>query len=331
MFSLMALAVAYKANNVTNQNNDEYSVASLSNFVSGGSKNAVSKKEYLHFVAITPLLGVACVALFFLYKMALGEYYMRTALNYARQNNGSKTFEYQLRAINANPAIDTYQNAFAQTNLSLANVIASNQNLTDEDKKRIQALVSQAIKSSRFSTEQLNPLNVAGWEVRGSIYTAISGIAQDADKWAIASYNQAIQLDPTNPILRLQLGGLYYAQKDYLAAANQFRSSVTLKPDYANAHYNFALALKELKDYANAVRVLEAAQKLVAANPEDLAKLTAEIATIKAMPEYAASQAAVKPTVEDLANTAEKQSATTSQEKLTPPSQLNQINTQPQQ
>lgn len=329
LFLFLTLAVGYKAAESEEQSIDAAdTVATLTAYPQAKDKSGIVKKEYLHFIAVTPIFALAGVAAFFMYRTYAGEYYMRKSIEASQTGNGNQMYDFQLKAINANPRVDTYQNAFAQTNLALANALAGKKDLNDQDKQNIQTLVAQSIRSSRAATEVINPLNVVGWETRASIYAAIAGIAQDADKWAVSSYNTAIQLDPTNPLLRLQLGGVYYSQNDFLGAANQFRSAATLKPDYANAHYNFAQALVKLNDPQNAVRALETVKRLVVEGSDDYKNVQKQIDDLKSKIQAAATQQ--KPTVEQLAtNPGNVKPAT--QEPLKNPAQLNQLNTSPQQ
>jgi tetratricopeptide (TPR) repeat protein len=82
------------------------------------------------------------------------------------------------------------------------------------------------------------------WGSLASIYQNLIGIAADAPSWAIAAYQKAITLDPVNPVLRLDLGGVYVGIKDYDNALQQFMTAVALKPNYANGYYNLANVFK---------------------------------------------------------------------------------------
>jgi tetratricopeptide (TPR) repeat protein len=126
------------------------------------------------------------------------------------------------------------------------------------------------------------------------------GAAQDADKWAIRAYTAAIQLDPTNPRLRILLGGVYYANKDYLSAANLFAQSTNLKADYANAHYNLAQALKQLQRFDQAKIELENTQRLVAQGSADHDRVSSEIAEVTKQISVAGAQTSTQPTVSQL-------------------------------
>lgn len=251
-----------------------------------------------------PLFGLAVAGGIFAFRMYPSEYYMRKAITAARNNNGSETYRYQAMAINANTRRASYRDSYAQTNLALVRALISKESLTDTDKQTIQTLISQALQSAQISTELLDPINSNGWEARASVYAALIGTAQDAHQWAIASLQRAIQLNPNNPRLRLDLGSIYYATGDYISAASSFRQATILKPDYANAYYNFALSLKKLEDYASAKKAFEITQTLVEPESQDYELIAAEIKSIDEMPEVAGAE--IKPTVEELAKQEEE-------------------------
>jgi len=155
--------------------------------------------------------------------------------------------------------------------LTIAIALASKDpaTITDKDRQDIQTLISQALQNSKVATEKVGPLNVANWRTRAQIYQNLVNVAQNALEWSLSAYNTAIQLDPVNPELRLNLGGVYFAAGDYLSAANQFRQATTLKPDYANARYNFALSLVALGELQQAKTELEVTKLLLPEGSED--------------------------------------------------------------
>lgn len=260
-----------------------------------GEEGAI-KKEYVHLIFAALMVVPVVYTGYLAVRQYTGEAYLRASIVAANANNGAETFEYQTNAIQVNSRRDAYHNAYAQTNLALANSIASKEELTDADRTTIQQLIAQSIRNSRLTTEVLNPLNVDNWTTRAGIYRSISPIAQNAAEWAIASYNTAIQLSPTDPRLRLDLGGIYYANGDYLTAANFYRQAILLKQDYANAHFNFAQALIRLEDYNNARRSLEITRNLVDVDSNDYRLVEEQLASLPA-PQAAGQQL---PTVEEL-------------------------------
>lgn len=287
----------------------------LSSLSSASNMSLVNtEKEVFQYIMAIPLFALVGVSSFYLYKQLASEYFMRGAVNAARANNGSLTYQLQQKAINTNPRRSSYHNSYANTSLALANSLASQEELSDDEKGTIQALIAQAIRSAKVSTEIVNPLKAGSWETRATIYSALSGVAEDADRWAIDAYTKAIQLDPANPRLRLALGGIYYRNEEYLSAANQFNLATSLKGDYANAHYNLAQALKELENYNQALAELRIVQRLVDENSTDYEMVTNELTALKEIPAVAGAES--KPTIEEI-ETAGQENEEITQEPIT--------------
>lgn len=260
---------------------------------------SVIASQYTKYVLCVPVFLLVGYVGFLSFKNYAGEYFMRKSLIALINNDSNGTYNHQILALKYNPNRDTYYDSFARTNLTLANALATKPNLTDAEKETIQTLVSQAIRNTRTATEVAGPLNVSNWETRALIYRNLINVAQNASEWAINSYNTAIQLDPTNPRLRLDLGGIYFAQGDFLSAANQFRQATSLKQDYANAHYNFALSLVRLNEFEQAKKEFEITKLLVPQDSEDRKLIEKEIASLP-QPSVAGSATQAKPTVEQL-------------------------------
>lgn len=159
-------------------------------------------------------------------------------------NNAVLTYDTMREAINLNPRVDRYHTSYAQVNLAIANSIAGVAEITDQDRANIAQLIQQAIREGK-ATVALNPLRAGNWEVLARIYRALIPFAQGADAFAIQSYAQAVALDPINPNLRIDLGGVHYAQGNYDTAIRIFEMATVAKSDLANAHYNLAFALRE--------------------------------------------------------------------------------------
>jgi len=271
-----------------------------------------------------PLITLAILGFATIYNVYPAEYYMQKAIKLLN-SNAQESYNYQLKAIKLNPHRSNYYNVFAQTNLMIAKSLLKQENATSENSETAkketvtiaQKLISIALNASKTSTEQINPLNPVNWEIRAEIYKAIAGIAKDANQWAIKSTESAIQLDPTNPRLRMDLGGIYYTQEDYPTAENYFRQAINLKPDYANAYYNFAQAAIKLEDYISAKRALELAATLVDKDSKDAEKLGQEIADVtRKISEYESlAKEEQKPSVEELTNQAKIQEVATEEVK----------------
>ena len=133
--------------------------------------------------------------------------------------------------------------AYSQTNLLLANALTQSPDLSDQDRSQIVILIQQAIREARAAVA-LDGGNVLAWENLGQIYRSLINLAEGSEQWAIACLDQAILLDPTNPQLRLDSGGLLYSLGSFEGASLRFQQAASLKPDWANAYFNWGLALE---------------------------------------------------------------------------------------
>ena len=192
------------------------------------------------------------------------------------QTNASESYNQQIRAYTLDPANAYYRINFSQTSLALANSIASRPDLTDQDKTNITQLVQQAIREAKNATA-LDPTNVLAWENLAAIYRQLLNFAQGASDWAIASYSQAISLDPNNPRLYLELGGVYYGLKDYDSAAKLYERAGQLKPNWPNPYYNLAQVKKLKKEDAQAIGLLRQTRDLLDKDDADYRQVQTEI------------------------------------------------------
>jgi O-antigen ligase len=240
-----------------------------------------------YIVLVIFLIGGGYI-LFMTYNAALADYYHREALSQVSRN-GSLTYKYLQQAESLNPYIDLYRVDMAQTNFALANAIAVQKGptenspqgtLTDQDRRTIQTLLAQAISEGKAAAA-LNPRSARNWEVLGSIYRNITGVAENALDFALDAYGKAIQQDPLNPVLRLNVGGIYYSVKNYDLAVRFFSDAINLKPDYSNAYYNLAIALRDKGDLQNATVVAERMITLLANDSEDYKTGTALLEELK--------------------------------------------------
>ncbi len=232
---------------------------------------------------ILPLILFVLISAFVLFAsfgklipFVQADYYHRLGLD-AASSKGIDTYNNLVKAEQKNPTADLYRVDLAQTNFALANQIAASKgpteaspggSLTDQDKQNIQQLISQSIAEGRSSVT-INPLSAQNWEVLGSIYRQISGIAQNALTFALDSYGRAIQRDPLNPLLRLNVGGIYYSIKNYDLAIRFFTDSVNIKPDFANGYYNLSVAMRDKGDLEGALATAQQVLKFLDENDPD--------------------------------------------------------------
>jgi len=220
-----------------------------------------------YLVGLLVLIGVS-FGIFWSGKVFLGDFYIRKSLLAATKNDGGATYELQIKAIGINPNLSSYRKMYSQTNLALAQSLLSQEELSDEDKEKASTLVQQAVREAKVAIS-LNERNPEYWYNLAGIYRSLVGMVDDAADWSYQAYQQAILLDPTNPVLYLDMGGLFYAANNYEQADRAFEEAVINKNDFANAWYNWAHSAKQLNKIDVAVARLEQALRLVSADSGD--------------------------------------------------------------
>lgn len=242
------------------------------------------QSELLPKLIIGPAVIISVFGFFALGRAFAAEVFYKKSLDAIGTNQGVPTYNYQLKAIRWNPYAVRYRLAYSQTNLALANSLSGQEGLSDEDRLNIQQLIQQAIREGRTAT-RLNPLNPETWANLARLYRGLIGVAEGSEAWAAGNFQEAIWRDPTNPLLRVDLGGIYYGQKDFEGAALIFAEAVQLKPNFANARYNLANALREKGDLEGARREYEITLRLVPQEGVDYETVRREMDELPGVPE----------------------------------------------
>lgn len=215
------------------------------------------------------LAGGSLVFMYFWVRLFIGEVNLRKSLVYSSKNEANKTYESQIKAIQANPNNADYRVIYSRINMALAANIFSQKDITEEQKQRGAVLVEQADREAKAAIS-LDPGLSGHWYNLAWIYKNIIPLGVDgATDWYYQSLNQAISLNPNDPTLRIELGGLSFGAGRYDEAERIFEEAVRLKPDMANAWYNWAHAAKKLNKLGDAVFRLNQAVTLVPTDSGD--------------------------------------------------------------
>lgn len=161
-------------------------------------------------------------------------------------------------AVLLNPYHDLYLRTLSQAALQRVTQELAKPQSSQRD-ANVQNLIATAINIGKRSTD-LAPLNVDNWTQRATIYRSVIGYINGAEQWAFDAYNEALKLEPQNPLYYLELGRTYVLasdvltqaaktdkdaaakMKDYLAKAEEtLKKSVEMKPDYSSALFELAL------------------------------------------------------------------------------------------
>lgn len=275
--SFMALNLSDNSSSWSGTSTPKQILSRIVSFSIADSSTETIKVDALPSILLTVSLALVLATFFFGGKFALADYHHRLALNAVAQNNGILAYNELVTAEKLNGVNDLYRTDLAQTNFALANAIASAKapteasptgTLTDQDKQNIQVLLQQSINEGRIAVT-LSPRSAVDWEILALLYRQISGVAQNALIFSLDSYGKAIFQDPLNPLLRLNVGGTYYAIKNYDLAIRFFTDSINLKPDFANGYYNLSVAYRDKGDLATALTAAQKVVELVDKNSSD--------------------------------------------------------------
>ena len=118
------------------------------------------------------LVGGGLTVMYFWTRAFIGEVNFRKSLVYATKNEGNKTYEWQIKAIQANPNNAYYRAVYSQTNLALAMGILNQKEVSEEQKQQAQVLITQADREAKAAIS-LDPSQSSYWVNLASVYKAL--------------------------------------------------------------------------------------------------------------------------------------------------------------
>lgn len=242
-------------------------------------ENREPEARYSRFLLLLPIILLISL-IYFAGRAWLAEHLTYRSALAAQENKGKETFDLQQQAILLNPYLDSYHLNLASTAFLLANSLSRKANLTDQERQTITFLIQQAINQTRIATT-LAPHKASNWQARANLYQNLINLAEGADLWTVNCYLNALRLDPANPILRVNYGGLFYLYQNYEAAIEQFKLAVQVKPDYANGWYNLAAAYREDGKFSQAAYAMQQVLNFLPQDSPDRPKAESELEELK--------------------------------------------------
>ncbi len=260
---------------VTNQPRTEAEMAATAPSTSTSTVNP------FNVVAVVLLLGVLLLS-YFVGRSYAAQVYMNESNKAAVNDDAVRTYELQQRAIALNPYLDIFRRRYAMTNILIAIAISNRTDATEQDRQQVSELLQQSIREARAAT-MLDPGDSQNWLTLAQIYEQMIGATDEAVQWAIQSYVSAIETNPTDPSLRIALGGIFLGQEEYEQAANIFNGAIEVKPDFPNSYYNFAIAMENLERYEAAQSAYQQVLVLLDPDTEDYTQVTERLEAVEAI------------------------------------------------
>lgn len=157
------------------------------------------------------------------------------------------------RASQLNKNCTRYRIALAQAYLNEAKRVSQE---ADGSPELITRLVSNAVNEARIATE-ISPKSVSTWETLAIMYENARSFAPGVDIWITKSLEKAVEYEPINPTLHLQLGISKYREGKKTEAKESFEQAIRLKQDYLDAYLQLASYYEAEKDMDRAIIELE--------------------------------------------------------------------------
>lgn len=207
----------------------------------------------------------------------------------AAENDVVNTYELQAKAVNQNPYLDSIRRRYALTNMLIAVALSNKADVTEDEQAQVTQLLQQSIREARSAT-LLDPGDTQNWGVLAQIYQNIIPASEEAVSWTVQSYVSAIETNPTDPTLRIALGSIFLGQEQLQQAAALFQQATEVKPDFANAHYNLAVTLKQLGQLEAARTSYQRVLVLIDPSSDDYTVVTSELEELEGLIEQAVNQ-----------------------------------------
>jgi len=231
----------------------------------------IKKPHLLSFSLFTILCFLVIVTSLTFQNLISEIYYNRGVVQFYKGDLEKAISNLEI-ATKINPKFDYYFRDLSQVYLLRA------QDRIQKNAQDIQAIsqdVAEAVRLSKIATEEKNPVSALNWSQRGFLYQSIIPIAQGAEDYAISAFEEAIKRDPKNPFYYTQDGILLMrkailgqdAQNNLEKAKELFEKAISLKPDYAPAHFQLANYYQTKGETDKAISKLEELKILA---PEDI-------------------------------------------------------------
>ena len=225
-------------------------------------KFSFSKWPELGLIAGTVLIVIAIVVVGLFYMG--GRFYLAEAKVIKIWKTQEENIKNLEKIINLNPYRSNYRIFLSRGYLSWV--------LNEVQKKKeeqnvglIRGYISSSIAQGKKATE-ISPNFVNTWENLGVIYRDLRLLTQGADKWAVESFEKALELEPNNPVLYAEIGKIYAVkavpkaedfQENITKAIEKFNKAVELKSDYLDPKIQLALAEEKRGNIEKAIKRLE--------------------------------------------------------------------------
>jgi tetratricopeptide (TPR) repeat protein len=215
--------------------------------------------------------------------------YSSAVKSFQKGDSIDTSIDYLKSAVSLNKMNDVYYRNLSQAYLVKVSRMMQAEP-SEELVKQVNAHVAEAVETARKAIE-INPASVDNYSNLAIVYQAIASFTRGADEFAIRNYEEALALEPNNPVFMNEIGKLYVLRSDAYRtlldspdaaakaeaegnvkveleqAAEWFNKAITTKPDYAAAHFNLGLVYEREGRLDDSIRKFE---EVLRVNPQDI-------------------------------------------------------------
>ena len=159
---------------------------------------------------------------------------------------------------------DLYLRTYSQIYLIKLNEMAKKgETLSEVEKADLQTSFNQAVNSAKMAANY-DPLNYLNFQLLGSTYQSLGSLGvKDAYSQAVLAYQNASNLNPLNPGLKLAMAGVSFVDGKVKEAKDYANSALSLKQDYVDALIFLAQVAQSENNNSAALSYAQAALSLV--------------------------------------------------------------------
>lgn len=218
------------------------------------------------FVTILVFIGVIVLGAY------LGRFYAAEVLVQKGRATGSpdKAISLYASSVNLNKGRYQYHLRLAESFISRASEELGKG--ANANAALINDLVGQAVNEARVGTD-ISPKSVMAWEFLATMYNNARLLTGEAVRFEIGALEKSIELEPTNPVLRQNLGNAKLTAGNVAEARDQYKEAVRLKPNYIPGYIALSLLEEGGGNVATAIEYMAAAASIAPNDPVNIYNL----------------------------------------------------------
>jgi len=236
------------------------------------------------------------------------------------EENVVSAYELQQKAVALNPYYDVFRRRYSATSALIAVALSNKADITENEKQQVSALLQQSVTEARAATT-LDGVDTQNWANLAQVYNNLVGVSEDAINWTVQSYVTAIETNPTDPLVRLDLASVFVGQEAYEQALSVYDQAINLKADLPISHYRRGemLVLVQTPEALREARLsFQRALVLLPADSEDYVAVNNQISELEKFMEE--NDISLEAPTEEQAQTGEVQQGETQGSELSAPS-----------